>query len=377
MSTLATPAHERYFAATKATHRRLARASLDARQNYEVQIAVAGSQLRRAAGFSLGDAFLPMYELRSDHPFVDKRNRRLKPWHDPAVVGACDLSNLGEARAYFKSADAIDAKLPAPKLGEGITYLLDALVQHTKGEEHGRALQHAANAFDAARLRDERCSPAYLYGALSQFLLLESQRGNPAADDGDGWMRQQITQRQAFYRLEHFIDQALEYILPADPADGVLQSAAFPWMTARDAEKERSEGFEFYFDPDEIVIILQASRDVIAALEERLDVLPIARAFAGAKPETALFSGSGSKAVLDPQGTNRLNTVAGITFRATQLWQDPDKDSGRFQDHRFVTASLPGDSRAASSKSFTTRRSSASDPVDRPPRPTRKRKRHK
>lgn len=125
-------------------------------------------------------------------------------------------------------------------------------------------LSEAIVDFNTASLYHPRYSPAYLMSGMIQFLLRELEEKYTASQHKvvDPALSE-IRNRQAFYRLEHFIDRELERLI-ADYREHSRQT--------KSNGKVRDP---FYFDPEDIDQILKQPFDFMFTLEEVLGWPPL------------------------------------------------------------------------------------------------------
>lgn len=115
-----------------------------------------------------------------------------------------------------------------------------------------RLINKAIVDFDKAAVNQPAYSPSYFYSGMMQFLLQEVESGGPSHTEEAGVRSHYyIRLRQAFYRLEHFIDREAEKLVESEEAD-------------------RRDRDDFYFDPVEISMIEDDYRCFLATLEQRM-----------------------------------------------------------------------------------------------------------
>jgi hypothetical protein len=149
---------------------------------------------------------------------------------------------------------------------ESFAYFHRGLVRSIRGsraaaDSKQRCFQDAIVDYNTTALYEPRYSPAYFYCGMVQFL--------SAISDDPTHPLTKIRFRQAFYRLEHFID---------------LELGAFRLTESRGSYKP------FYFDPDQIELISEAPLRFLKTLELRLGWPPVLELLVGAQvPGDARF----------------------------------------------------------------------------------------
>jgi len=126
-------------------------------------------------------------------------------------------------------------------------------------------LSEAIVDFHTTSLYQPHYSPAYLISGMIQFLLREMEEKDAQLQEksAEGTLAD-IRSRQAFYRLEHFIDRELERLVSRYNDNRPLA----------DVVKNRARD-PFYFDPEDITQILERPFDFMFTLEEVLGWPPI------------------------------------------------------------------------------------------------------
>jgi len=139
----------------------------------------------------------------------------------------------------------------------GITRTLLGINDFNKKKEENK--QFNKNIFDQAIMDFQKSSlygplfsPAYLYSGATQFILDYLDSYVSKSDSGSSLLRS-IRHRQAFYNLEHFIDQEIERLLDCDI----------------DNRKP------FYFDPSDIDEILEKPFNFLLTIENQLKLPPV------------------------------------------------------------------------------------------------------
>ncbi len=233
--------------------------------------------------------FLAHYPLRNEIPFiVCSQNEARQINAEGEVEASTALGELEKAIDVFERMHERDSSLSDGKMGQGLCTLIIAIKLKAGGgssRDYITKLEEAAAAFDDARLAGERAGPAYLYGALTHFLLLATQEIQShfkfrSAEDWEKLYAYHARKRQAFYRLEHFIDQFLEDIIEGcDDVQIAGDGKVCNLKEARSGEKPLG----FYFDPVDVVKILPNPIYAIGSLEKKLALMPICKSFLGAK----------------------------------------------------------------------------------------------
>lgn len=194
-------------------------------QNFNLAKEIADIHLQRAVSYIViperqtKRAVVLPQRIPSDTPrFIGWPSPALRFVSAPnAIKGVhVETNELIEAKARYTDLTRRYSNLALGYLGLGICNMIDAFQLLSEGNKDAKdkarsLLNIATNDFDTARLNSERMAPAYLYGALTNFVLISSF-GDQASDKSQTIMRR----RQAFYRLEHFIDQTLQPIIFPD-----------------------------------------------------------------------------------------------------------------------------------------------------------------
>ena len=133
----------------------------------------------------------------------------------------------------------------------GLTEMLMAAEYRNKNIEDLaiNALENAITAFNDTFIYEPLYPPALFYSSLIQFLLIRQTH--------PGTTMRKIRSRQAFYRLEHFIDQELERMFPEEFNSG------------------KNKRKPFYFNHKDIQIIEENSLAFMRAIEDRLSLPPL------------------------------------------------------------------------------------------------------
>jgi tetratricopeptide (TPR) repeat protein len=131
----------------------------------------------------------------------------------------------------------------------GLAKALQASAWSPVSKERFSALRDAISEMSLCNVYDPRYSPAYFFGALFQFLMQDVEEGRRDDLVAGKPARKHVRFRQAFYRLEHFIQLEIEAIVHDAPT-GTREP--------------------FYFDPQDIETVQARRYEFLTALQHQM-----------------------------------------------------------------------------------------------------------
>ena len=198
---------------------------------YHLALAVTSRNSRDNADFLPMPLFLPYVPYINDPDESARWLQRRKT--------EIDMAKLEKAEEHLSEAIRLRSHEFFANFNRGLVRLLMAAntLQEKRNKEENilpKSIRHLLNSsitdFDKTSLHEPQYSPSYFYSGMVQFFLADLEKIERKEKEENAPL-QSIRFRQAFYRLEHFIDQQLETIV------------------GREKTKKREP---FYFDKEDI-----------------------------------------------------------------------------------------------------------------------------
>nr|VFJ58897.1 MAG: CobQ/CobB/MinD/ParA nucleotide binding domain-containing protein [Candidatus Kentron sp. DK] len=214
----------------------------------------------------------PMPFLTVYYPYVDWKGEK----NDWPAGGRIEFSpngpeQLAEAREKLQRCLQQRPEMYLAHAYLGLVSLMEALLLPEGDRQRIDCFTNATESFGRATLYQPFFTPAYFYSGLSQLLLWAEETDRDSNDT-----IRQIRFRQAFYRLEHYIDQEIEHLLDkVSGPDSRYSDGIKKTILDNKSAVEGEERAPFYFDPEDIDGIKKTPFAFARLLERELRLLPL------------------------------------------------------------------------------------------------------